>query len=95
MARKRRTAREMVPENFLMAFADSFEEDGIEALRHTMENDPAAFRHVLSSVLRKEEIDRLRPNPSDEILRLTADAIVKGIRHGTAAQGKPSPNRLN
>jgi hypothetical protein len=85
----------MVPENFLMAFADSFEEDGIEALRHTMENDPAAFRHVLSSVLRKEEIDRLGPNPSDEILRLTADAIVKGIRRGTAAQGKPSPNRLN
>jgi len=30
MARKRRTAREMVPENFLMAFADSFEEDGIQ-----------------------------------------------------------------
>jgi hypothetical protein len=46
-------------------------------------------------VLRKEEIDRLGPNPSDEILRLTADAIVKGIRRGTAAQGKPSPNRLN
>ena len=95
MARKRRTAREMVPENFLMAFADSFEEDGIEALRHTMENDPAAFRHVLSSVLRKEDIDRLGPNPSDEILSLIADVIVKGIRHGTAAQGKPPPNRLN
>ena len=94
MARKRRTAREMVPENFLMAFADSFEEDGIEALRHTMENNRAAFRHVLSSVLRKEDIDRLSPNPSDEILSLIADVIVKGI-HGTAAQGKPSPNRLN
>jgi hypothetical protein len=93
MARKRRTAREMVSESFLIAFADSFEESGIEALRQVMEDDPAAFRHVLSSVLRKEDIDRLGPNPSDEILNLIADVIVKGIRHGTAAQGKPSPKR--
>jgi hypothetical protein len=72
----------MVPENFLMAFADSFEEEGIEALRHTMEDDPAAFRHVLSRVLRKEDIDRLGPNPSDEILSLIADVIVKASATG-------------
>jgi hypothetical protein len=95
MARKRRSAREMVSDNFLMAFADSFEKGGVEALRKVMEDDPTAFRRLPSRVLHKEDVDRLGPNPSDEILSLIADVIVKGIRHGTAAQGKPSPKRLN
>jgi hypothetical protein len=78
-----------------MAFADVFEEKGVEVLRKVLATDPELFRTVLVSVLSERQIERLMDEPTDEALVDAVRRVAANLRRDTPAEGKPRLERLN
>jgi hypothetical protein len=78
-----------------MAFADVFEEKGVEVLRKVLATDPGLFRTVLASVLSERQIENLMDGPTDDALDDAVRRVAANIRRDTPAEGKPRLGRLN
>jgi hypothetical protein len=88
-------SRRGLPDNFIMAVADIFEEDSVATLRKVIAIDPETGRMLLATVLSERQIERLMDEPTDEALDDVVRRIAANIRRDTPAEGKPPLGRLN
>lgn len=98
MPKTKRSIRDELSEALIISIADVFEENGIGLLRRLLKDEPGVVLDLLSRCLRAADVEcvmELGGDAPDDLLREISRRVAVGLRRGTAAEGKPPPNRLN